>query len=145
MLITKQCIIAYHFIACNCTLCCSGLRSRVLSAPGQIQIQMVVSFWTITFVIDLRGRRWKGIGESESTEYISEPAWKNAFTRWGFVYHWKRPEFTTPKCVVLLYCAPRKASTERNGDWKLSFEAFRIYRGLSTETIARILWANQKT
>lgn len=54
------------------------------------------------------------------------------------------PEFTTPKCVVLLYCVPRKTSIERNGEWKLSFETLRIYRGLSTETITRILWANQR-
>lgn len=89
LIVKKKCIIVYHFIACNRALCCSGLRGRILSMSGQIQIvQMVVSLWTITFVT---GAYVEGEGK-ESTAKANQrntfPSQRKRTLTGDSVYHW---------------------------------------------------------
>lgn len=81
--------VSVYFIACNRALCCSGLRVRVLSTSGQIQVQVAASLWTIkTFVT---GAHTRGEGK-ESAKANLRDTFLNQHKRptvsdGGFVYH----------------------------------------------------------
>lgn len=105
MLITKN--VNVYFIACNRALCCSGLYVCVLSTSGQIQVQMAVSLWPIRNFRHRRsdGRRGKGVSESGSARYISEPAQKNA--RWRIRVPLKHRVHDTEVCRIAILCASK--------------------------------------